>query len=137
MKVYHCMINEYDEINQEIGFSYSKWWTVCNGHPLSVIFTWYVTHNYCKLNLFFLPSCLFTGFLIARFDCQDAPWIFVCIFLPLVFLSIHSCSKDSASPANQWKSRSCCISFVQANILTERRMVLSPCICGRFPYMAW
>jgi hypothetical protein len=24
MKVYHCMINEYDEINQEIGFSYSK-----------------------------------------------------------------------------------------------------------------
>ena len=24
MKVYHCMINEYDEIHQEIGLSYNK-----------------------------------------------------------------------------------------------------------------
>ena len=24
MKVYHCMINAYDEINQEIGLSYNK-----------------------------------------------------------------------------------------------------------------
>ena len=24
MKVYHCMINAYDEVNQEIGFSYNK-----------------------------------------------------------------------------------------------------------------
>jgi hypothetical protein len=39
MKVYHCMINEYDEIHQEIGLSYNKWLACLQGHPLSIIFT--------------------------------------------------------------------------------------------------